>query len=177
MQIIGKFQRISKNFKTNKYEITFLVENDEAIAKIDSIRNAKQLKIDVKKWHKKRSLDANAYAWKLISKLAEKMHLTSIEVYRKAIRELGICEIFPVKNEAVERYIEAWSKNGIGWVCDKMKSKLKGYTNVISYYGSSSYDTQEMSRLINSLVEDCRALDIEVLSEENLESMKREWGV
>lgn len=176
MQLLGKFQSISKDFKTNKYKVTFLIEDNEAIKKIDEIRSVKRLSIDVKRWHKKRTLDANAYAWTLINKLAEKMNLTSIEVYRKAIRELGICEIFPVKNEAVERYIAAWGKNGIGWVCDKMKSKLKGYTNVVSYYGSSSYDTREMSRFIDGLIEDCRALEIEILSEENLDSMKREWG-
>lgn len=177
MQMIGKFQSISKDFKTNKYKVTFLIEDNEVLSKIDGIRNAKKLNIEAKIWHKKRTLDANACAWALINKIAEKMNLTSAEVYRNAVRELGICEIFPVRNEAVERYIDVWTKKGLGWICEKMKSKLPGYTNVISYYGSSSYDTREMSRFIDSLIEDCRALEIETPSKENLDSMKREWGV
>lgn len=53
---------------------------------------------------------------------------------------------------------------------------LKGYHNVISYFGSSDYDTKQMSRLIDLIVQDCKAQGIETLSEEKLAAMNEEWG-
>jgi hypothetical protein len=59
---------------------------------------------------------------------------------------------------------------------ETMPSKLEGCTNVILYYGSSTYDTAQMSRLINIIVEECRQLGIETKSKEEVESLLRQWG-
>jgi hypothetical protein len=55
-------------------------------------------------------------------------------------------------------------------------SKIKGYRNLRAYYGSSTYDTRQMSILIDALIQDCKALDIETLSEEKLSAMMEGWG-
>ena len=108
---------------------------------------------EIKEHKEKRSLDANAYAWVLLGKLQEKLCITKEEIYRNLIKEIGSYEIVPVKDEAVERFTQSWNKNGLGWITDTMKSKLKGFTNVICYYGSSSYNNQEMSRLIDLIIQ------------------------
>ena len=45
--------------------------------------------IDMRKYSKKRSLNANAYAWVLIDKIAEVMKIKPVEVYKEAINGIG----------------------------------------------------------------------------------------
>ena len=131
----------------------------------------------VKEHKKKRSQDANAYAWVLINKLADALRITPKEIYRQAIQNIGgNYEVLPIKQEAAENFTKVWEAQGLGWPCvDMGKSKIEGYRNVRAYYGSSTYDTRQMSQLIDNLVQDCRALDIEVKSEEEIASIMGAW--
>jgi hypothetical protein len=45
-----------------------------------------------------------------------------------------------------------------------------------AYYGSSTYNTKQMSRLIDAIVEDCKEMDIETLTPRELDAMKSRWG-
>mgnify|MGYP001514643950 CR=1 FL=1 len=82
----------------------------------------------------------------------------------------------PIKNEAVAHYKRIWETHGIGWICEEMgHSKLDGYTNVISYYGSSEYDTRQMSRLIDLIVMECKEQGIETMTPRELALLKEGW--
>jgi hypothetical protein len=130
----------------------------------------------LKEHREKRSLDANAYLWVLLDKLAEETRVPKTEIYRKAIKEIGgVSDTICVQQKAVERLISGWSANGLGWFAETLESKIGGCVNVILYYGSSVYDTKEMSRLIDYVVEDCKALGIETLPPDKLEAMKESW--
>ena len=125
---------------------------------------------------KRRSLDANAYAWTLIDKIAAAVRITKTEVYRNAIKDIGgVSDTVCVKDEAVEKLRAGWSKNGLGWQTDIMQSKIPGCTNVVLYYGSSSYSTHQMSVLIDQLIEDAKALGIETMPQDRLEALLNEW--
>lgn len=126
--------------------------------------------LEVREHRNKRSLDANAYAWVLIDKLADAMRITPKEIYRQAIVNIGgNCEVIPIKDEAAERFKQIWENQGLGWPCvDMGKSKIPGYRNLRAYYGSSTYDTRQMAQLIDNLVQDCKALDIETLPPDKL---------
>lgn len=135
----------------------------------------KDVEIDIKKFRQKRSLDANAYCWVLIDKIAEKMRIDKAEVYREAIRGIGgVSTTICVPDEAVERTRQGWSQNGLGWQTETMKSKLRGCTNVILYFGSSTYDSYQMSLLIDHVVQDAKALGIETMTPQEIEAMFRE---
>jgi hypothetical protein len=103
--------------------------------------------------------------------------MTPVEVYREAIRNVGnnatpLC----VREQDVTHVIQCWERNGLGWVVDNLgMSQVRGCRNLLAYHGSSTYDTEQMSRLIDNLVQDCKALDIETLSEEKLSLLKGEW--
>ena len=133
--------------------------------------------LEVKEHRKKRSLDANAYAWELINKIADALRITPKEIYRQAIQNVGgNYEILPVKAEAAEHFKQVWEAQGLGWPCvDMGKSKIAGYRNLRAYYGSSTYSTTQMAQLIDILLQDCRALDIEVKSEEEIASIMGAW--
>lgn len=135
----------------------------------------KTKKYEVKEYKEKRSLDANAYAWVLLGKLQDKLHIPKEEIYRDAIQTIGSYEVIPIKNEAVNKFRQAWSKNGLGWITETTKSKLDGYTNVLAYYGSSIYDTKEMSRFIELIIQECEQLDIETKSKAEIDSLLKEW--
>ena len=84
----------------------------------------------------------------------------------------------PIRKDAVERWVEIWQSNGDGWVCEIMgDSKIEGYVNVRSYYGSSQYDTAQMSRLIDLIVQECRQQGIETATPQELARYKEAWGV
>lgn len=175
MKSIGTIEDISIDYKTQKPKILLVLNERESLSSLEELKEDK-LSIEMKKYRKNRSLDANAYMWVLISKLEEKINISKDIIYKDAIKNIGVYEVIPVKNEAVERFIEAWTKNGLGWVCETTKSKLEGYTNILAYYGSSTYNTAEMSRLIDFVVQECKQLNIETMSKTELDSLIESWG-
>lgn len=141
----------------------------------------KKYTVEIKEYRPSRSLDANAYLWTLLGKLAAKLSvqgrpgqpgvvITPEEIYRDAIRDVGDnYEVMPVRNDALDRWKSIWQKNGLGWVCEEIgPSKLPGYTNVRNFYGSSAYDTAQMSRLIEIIVAECKAQGIETMTPDEL---------
>ena len=125
---------------------------------------------------KRRSLDANAYAWVLVDKIAAAIRLPKEEVYQNAIKGIGgVSDIVCVKDVAVDKLRQNWSRNGLGWQTETMPSKIVGCTNVVLYYGSSAYDTRQMSTLIDRLIEDAKALDIETMTPFELDALKERW--
>jgi len=144
---------------------------------LDEVEAGKVHECVIKPFREKRSIDANSYAWVLCDKIAEKMSATKTEVYRKAIKEVGVFDILPIRNDAVNRWVCNWDKNGLGWFCESIgSSKLDGYTNVITYFGSSTYNSKEMSRLIDCLVEDAKCLGIETKTPAELADLISLWG-
>ena len=134
--------------------------------------------LEVKEHRKKRSLDANAYCWVLINKIAEALRITPNEIYRQAIQNIGgNYEVIPIKTEAADHFKQIWEAKGLGWPCvDMGKSKLDGYRNLRAYYGSSTYSVTQMSQLIDNLVQDCKALDIETMTPDKLALLMEGWN-
>lgn len=132
--------------------------------------------IDLTKWREKRSLDANAYCFVLIDKICAKSGEGKTEYYKRAIKEIGgnsttIC----CKNEAVTALCEGWQKHGVGWQTEQVPSKLCGCTNVILYYGSSTYDTETMSRLIDFVIQDAKELGIQTMTPQEQVELLERW--
>jgi hypothetical protein len=141
------------------------------------LSKGKLLEVTIEKQKRKRSLDSNAYLWIICQKIAEVTGSTKELVYREFIKRVGQFEIIPLKNEAVEKWIQNWQSHGIGWVSEVMgDSKIDGYTNVISYYGSSCYDQAAMSVLLNEIVSQAKELNIETANPQEIQSLLSEWG-
>lgn len=178
-ELTGKLGNISLSYTTGKPVLTFEVDSDRdgLFRMFDDLKTAEKVVFKIDKFKKKRSLDANAYCFVLIGKIAEKTNVPKEEVYRKAVKEIGgNYDVVCIQDKAVESLREAWSKNGLGWQTDTFPSKIDGCTNVALYYGSSTYDVSTMSRLIDNIVQDCKALGIETKSAEELESLLGAWG-
>lgn len=174
MKTKGKVIDISKDYKSNQFRVTFLVESEVDV--IEEIQSVPCLDIEAKEHKEKRSLDANAYCWCLIGKLAKKLNIKPIEVYREQIKNTPVYEIVPIRDEAIERFTKGWEKNGLGWIVVNVgESKFRGFHNLQVFYGSSAYNTQEMSQLINNIVEECKIQGIETKTPEEIKSLIACW--
>lgn len=135
----------------------------------------KEYDIEIKKHRNKRSLDANAYLWVIADKLAEKLEITATDVYRRAIHDVGVFHYGMYRNKDVKIAIAMWESNGVGWVAEAEPSSVPGCQSVKFYHGSSSYDTKQMSRLIDYVVEEAKAQGIETATPDELARMKSTW--
>jgi hypothetical protein len=99
----------------------------------------------------------------LVGQLSVKIGVSPEDIYRSYIKDIGgNYEVVPIRDDAVDAWTKNWKSKGIGWQCDLIgDSKLRGYKNVICYYGSSTYDTKQMSRLIELCIADCKEQGIE----------------
>ena len=128
---------------------------------------------ELKPYKEKRSLSANNYFWKLADEIAMSIRTTKEMVYWNLIQRVGVFETFQFKDEkAMDRFKATWQSKGLGWLTrtvDKDKFILQ------AYYGSSVYDTAEMSRLIDETVSEAKKLGIETKPQWEIDSMLREW--
>jgi hypothetical protein len=177
MQTTGIIKDTSIDFETKKPKITILLDSNE-INNIQEL-NGLKLNVELKKWYKKRSLDANAYCWVLCDLIAKELSkegsiITKEQVYKDAILNIGTFEPMIVQEKAFENFKRIWERQGLGYLVQEVGRKDK-CIKVHCYYGSSSYDSKEMSLLIESIVELAKSLNIETKSKEELDSMLKEW--
>lgn len=155
--------------------ISFSTTSDFTEA-FDELKGA-DVDVEIKKHRAKRSLDANAYCWTLIDKLAFELGESKESIYREAIRNIGgVSETVCVRVKAYERLSSEWNARGIGWQVEKLPSKIDGCVNAILYFGSSTYDTKQMSALIDELIRECGEMGIETDTPEQIEKIKSLWA-
>lgn len=136
-------------------------------------KTGKLFVMNIAEYRARRSLDANAYAWLLLDKLAKKLNSTKELIYLEIIKKVGAFEIIPIKEEAVDEWARKWNAKGLGWVSEIIgESKFRGYVNTINYFGSSVYNTKEMYELINEIVFLCKENDIETMTPDELAKLK-----
>lgn len=154
-----------------KAKFTFLLPR--LLEFVNTLEDDKEYEVVIDKAKKRRSNDANAYYWQLIGQLSAKLNIPPREIYRTHIKDVGDnFEIVPIREDAVEAWINAWESRGLGWCCECLgESKMRNYMNVICYFGSSTYDTKQMSRLIDLCVEDCKGYGIETMTPQEIATM------
>lgn len=147
---LGDARRFVYHFKAGEYEIT--------------------------KARKKRSLDANAYAWKLINDIALAVRISPEEVYKISLEDVPTRRYeLVVPNEDVDRVIADWQRGHIGRRAE-VQLGYSEYATVIFHSGSSDFDTRQMSILIDNLLQDCKALGIETRDPNDIKSMLEAWN-
>ena len=178
MQVSGKIIGANFDYSTGKHVLSLQInETNNLKMLVDELNGKEKLSIEVKPYREKRSLDANAYFWVLANKLSGKIGVPSIQIYRDLIQGIGgNNEVVCVKSEAVEKLCEGWRKNGIGWVTETFPSKIEGCTNVILYYGSSTYDKKQMGILVDRMIEICQENGIETITPREQAIMVARWG-
>lgn len=179
IRMLGKLSDFTYEPYSSTARVTFDIDPESVSEALQELLNSdEKLVVEVKKRRQRRSQDANGYFWALCSQIAEKLNLTKEEVYRHEIKQVGECQMLTLQNDDIEKAIktfsDAWSLNGIGWFTET--ADLYGNTAVIiAYFGSSTYDIKQMSRLIDNVVEECKELGISTLTPSELALLKEDW--
>ena len=175
MNFTGALKNIQNDWLTGETVISFTVNEKSALHEVDKIKNCEKLQIKAVKHRERRSLDANAYAWVLMQKIAEATDTDKWSVYLRCLQDYSRAfSHVIVKPEAVNRMKELYRT-----CVDLGEITVNGRTGhqLQVYYGSSCFDTKEMSVFIDGIVRECKDLNIETLPPEELERMKKGWAV
>lgn len=173
----GIITDIGIDFDTRKSKISLLLDTKD-LEYIEQLKKQNKLNIEIKKYRKKRSKDANSYFWKLLSEYSEEKEVDTIEEYKERVKALGIFRQFKIEKDNISTFEKMWTAQGIAWFCETFDTDFIGDTEfkiINAYYGSSSFNTKQMSRLINDLVEDCKEVRIETKPKEEIKALLKEW--
>lgn len=168
-------------FPTGKPELGFTLEGDVRVSftapksKLRALLSLDEgeYALTVKKHRKARSLNANAYAWVLIGKIAEKLQTDNESVYLTMLERYGVFAHLIVKPSVVEKVKTEWrTVRELG----EVRVNGKKGVQLQCFFGSHTYDTKEMSRLIDGIVSEAKELGIDTRTPEELSLMLEEWG-
>lgn len=174
MEFTGKLVSVDRDWQTGRFKLTFEA-NENVAGQIDGIKDCEKLSIKAGKYRKKRSLDSNAYCWTLIQKIAEATHTDKWEIYLRCLQRYSRAFTHViVKEAAVERMKELYRT-----CVDLGQVTVNGQTGhqLQVFYGSSTFDSKEMSVFIDGIVSECKELNIETLPPDEIARMKEVWGV
>ncbi len=179
MESKGRLIGVSIDWKNAKYHVTFEVDKDVS-GVLDGLSG--DLRIKAVKWREKRSLNANAYFFVLCTKIAEALDCSVTEIHNRMISDYGQPEI--IGSEVMTVIIRdsiAWDR--IEYIhlrptpATRTLDDGKLYRVYYVMRGSHTYDTKEMSHLIDGTVSEAKELGIETMTPDELLKMKEAWKI
>lgn len=144
----------------------------------DNLRD-KPVSVEIKQAGKHRSRDANAMCWALCSDIGKALTppVDKTEVYRRAIKAVGVYTAAIVAYWDVKTVRSRWESHGVGWFVEVADDAGIGRKLIHLYYGSSTYTVDEMRLLIDWLLDQCQQMEIVVpLSKAEEEQLLEMWG-
>ncbi len=157
-------------------EVTFATRDRQGVKALAELAGV-EADVEVKKHRSKRTVRANAYFWQLLDKLARALSqrdqkpVSAEEVYAEYVRDYGRRDFVYLYETAAKAFCEAWRQKGLGWLAIPQENHGKAVQEVQVFYGSSVYDREEMARLIDAVVADCKELGIETKTPEEIADM------
>ena len=178
MEVTGRAVGASIDFDSGHLRVTFDInESEKGKAEYEKIKDCDKLKIKAVRYTR-RSLDANAYFHVLVGKIAEALTLSKARAKNLMICRYGQPHVLPsgepliYKTNAPESYM--YELETIHCIAVKYDDDATFYK---VYRGSHTYDTNEMSKLIDGTVAEAEELGIETITPTELKEMKERWGV
>ena len=113
-----------------------------------------------------------------MQELCELADIDAIEEYKRRVKELGIFRRFKIEKDNVKTFEKMWTAQGIAWFSEIADTEYIGDTEfkiINAYYGSSSFNSKQMARLIDGVVQDCKAYGIETKPQAEIDSLLKEW--
>lgn len=141
---------------------------------------------DLAPYKEKRSLNQNSYYWKLCGLVAQKQSkngVTAAMIHNQNLRDLGLLEridgaliptYLPDTDEAEKQALNAEKyhlKPTSQVKVDKDNNKV--YRCYVLLRGSHTFNSAEMTALLNLMIQEAKALDIEVLPPAEIEHLRQ----
>lgn len=179
----GRVSDLTRVVGTGKYKLTFEIEKEPEMGELQALEG-RTLTITARPETKKRSLDANAYYWVLLSRLAAKLRTSTTELHNLFLRQYGqpllmdgkrAYVIIPDTDEAEKKalqsdtfHIKPTSETRI----DKQGNRWRTY---FLLRGSHEYDAVEFNALLKAMVDECKEQGIETLTPDEIERMMKAY--
>lgn len=141
----------------------------------ETVKPGKPYTIEIKEYRKKRSLDQNSLYWSVLTQFARAMRMSNAEAHNRMLRDYGQIKRFgdkiayvvlPDTDEVERQTLEAETEHLKPTSQVKEGKDGQNYRTYMMLKGSSSYDTAEMTRLIDGLIDECENVGLDVLSEQ-----------
>ena len=146
-------------------------EKPTALKLADELKDADKLSFKIDKHREKRSLNANNYAWKLMTEIGNETRQSKEDVYFQMLKRYGQSEMISVLAYiSIGQYVKYCEEAG--------ESTLNGkvFKHYRVYKGSSEFDTKEMSIFLDGVVGEAKDLGIETDTPDQIAKMKALWG-
>ena len=171
-ELNGTIQTVAVDYKTDKALLTLSINNKQsAINCYDDLHLEEKVSIKIDKYREKRSLNANNYAWKLLTEIGNILRLSKEDVYFIMLKRYGQSEMISVLSHIpITQYVKYCEEAG--------ETTLNGkqFTHYKVYKGSSEFDKKEMSIFIDGIVQEANDLGIDTKTPDEIARLKSLWG-
>lgn len=187
-KFIGKLKEPIIDYRSGKLTILF-EPNEDFRETYEELKDCDKLSLEIKKYRAKRSLDANAYYWMLITKFAKVLETSNAEAHNRMLKLYGYPELVDEKSflvvvpdtEEAHRKVMQAEEYHLKPTSD-VREGNDGimYRTYVLLRGSRTYNTEEMSRLISGLISECKEIGIsdrEIATPDEKRILKERYGV
>lgn len=170
-ELSGSITGMAQDFRGRRVTLILSLNEDvEAKHMFDELNEVEKLSIKIDKYREKRSLNANNYAWALMTEIANVCRTSKDEVYLEMLKRYGQSEIISVlAHIPIREYVKYCEEAGESTLNGKLFKHYKVYK------GSSEFDTREMSIFIDGIVSDAKELEIPTETPDEIARLKSLW--
>lgn len=136
-------------------------DRQSALYQYSQLKDIDEFSVEIKKYRDKRSLSANGYLWVLLNKIAEVVKRSKDDIYLEMLKSYGVSTYMTANKKAFDRIKEQWKTVEI---VDEKQQEGHDIVKLLCYYGSSTYDTKEFTRLLDGVINEAKDLDIETIT-------------
>lgn len=174
MQFTGKVLMVGTDYLTEHRNITFSVNEPSAMNELESIMVADKLSIKAVKYRAKRSLDANAMLWACLGEIANSMTppADKWDIYLQMLKRYGKFTYICVKPSVVDAMKAQWRECEVVGEVDINGQKA---VQLLCYFGSSTYNTQEFSRLLEGVISEMSEIGLQVPPSQDMRRALEQW--
>lgn len=172
MECTGNITNITTDWQTGKFNVTFALNESSAINEIAKLKDCEKVAIKMTKHRKKRSLDANALLWLCLGKIAEALRADKWDVYLQMLKRYGKFTYICVKPNVVDAMKLQWRECE---VVGEVNINGQKAVQMLCYFGSSTYNTQEFSVLLDGVISEMKEMGIEAPASEDMKRSLEQW--
>lgn len=168
----GKFHSVSRDVDGHLIVSFRSYEEKKALSELDAVKDEGTLVIKAEKPSANRSLNANALLWKCLDEIATAIHSDKWDVYLKMLRRYGKFTYICVKPSVVDAVKAQWREcEEIG----EIEIGGKKAVQLLCYFGSSTYNTKEFSKLLDGVVSEMAEIGLETPMSSDMRRALERW--
>ena len=172
MECTGKIQNITKDYMSGQLQITFAINEPSAAQAVNDIKDCEKLSIRAVQFRAKRSLDANALLWLCLGRIADALRADKWDIYLQMLKRYGKYTYICVKPNVVDAVKAQWRECEVIGEVDINGQKA---VQMLCYFGSSTYDTKEFSRLLDGVISEMQEMKLETPIPADIRRALEQW--